>query len=131
MKIYTVYSRANGKSQIEETEFVPEAFSWKGFLLFYNLFWAFSVKAWSFLAILVVFYLSFYFANTYAHEYKEIMQNITRVAFIMFGVFGNDLWRVSLEKRGYIFKDVIAAKDDIEASYKYFSKKQNEQSSNN
>jgi hypothetical protein len=126
MKIYTVYVRPSVGGTAEDIELVPEAFSLKGFLMLYNFVWAISVKCWSFAAMLAVFYVSFYYSSTHLPEYKIITANITQVLFVAFGIFANDFWRASLEKRGYICKAVIAAKNDIEASYKYFSNYKND-----
>jgi hypothetical protein len=116
MKTYTVYIKQSD-DDISHIEYVPEKFSWTGFLfnsiwLIYNRLWS---QAFLFLAILILIY-QLELAGIIAPNISLMIW--VGISFFI-GFTGNDMLRRRLERRGYKFSDIIIASSESEAELKF------------
>lgn len=122
MRIYTVHiappAGANGREP--RVAFVKEGFSWPAF--FFNWVWALFKGMW--LTALVLFFAGI--AAVAAIERLSLSptaQSVASLAFILLcGIFGNDLVRWELGRRGYREAGVVAAPNLAAAEQRAFER---------
>ena len=117
-RIYTVYER--GKTAKGDTVFVPEGFSIFAFI--FGVLWLWFHRAWFaggiLLALVAVLML---LPGTIGLDPVMALGARLVLGFAV-GVFGFDLWRDSLERRGYEFKGVVSAGSKDEAELRYYAR---------
>ena len=105
MDIFTIYS--NDQDVWEKLDFVAikEGFSWGAF--FFAPFWALWHGIWwVFIGVLVVYWFIYQVElSLLTFNYSEEL--ILIILGFIFGLFGNDIRRIYLERRGYIFLDIV------------------------
>ena len=105
MEIFTIYSNDQNSWVNMDVVAIKEGFSWEAFfflplwVLWHRLWWLFIGILGMFFLIKQIDYIFFSF------YYSEILI-IIFIGFIL-GLFGNDIRRRDLERRGYSFLDVI------------------------
>lgn len=99
MKFWTAHLRAGA-----EPVLVREGFSW-GALIF-GWIWMLLHRAW--IPALLLFAAGVIVAALTTDGIRLVLIGV--IAAIQ-GLFGNDLWRWSLERRGYTLAHVVAARD--------------------
>jgi hypothetical protein len=99
MRVWTVHTREASRPVL-----VPERFTWGGLLL--GPFWLFARGAWLAGVIALVLTLAIAFAKI------GIAGSVLGFGVSwLIGLFGNDLRRWSLARRGYVFAQVVAEQD--------------------
>ncbi len=116
MRTYTVYLKQDDQN-ISNIKYVPEKFSWPGFL--FSMPWLIYHKLWVQVFLFIVFLILLQ-----QLELAYIVEaNISVLVYIcvslLLGFTGNDILRRDLEKRGYIFYDVVIASSEQEAELKF------------
>lgn len=122
MKIYTVYTKPQDDKTIESAVFVPEAFSWNSIIFPWNFAWSIMNRAWILLVVLLVY---FFFSLPESVLGKNAGMYVTAIKLPLLpflGVWGNDLWRLSLKNRGYRLDTVVSGKNESEAQLRYFER---------
>lgn len=127
MKTYTVYLKQDDQN-ISNIEYVPEKFSWAGFV--FNTLWLLYHRLWIQALLFMVFLILMH-----QLELAGILEsNISVIVWIgvsfFIGFTGNDMLRSSLEKNGYVFYDVIVASSEREAELKFICKNYQEEEFN-
>lgn len=120
MKVFTVYINPKAEKPEETAEFVPEAFSWWGFLFPINIFWSLYNRCWILLLMIICVEAAHYM---FANEFGLGLQSsfAFRLPFVIFfGLSANDFWRKSLEMRGYVMDQIISSENLSEAQHRYF-----------
>jgi hypothetical protein len=119
MKIFTVHTNPNAKDVTESASFVPEGFNWFAIIFPLNVFWAINNRCWLFL-IAVIFYA---FSNIIGRDILGMsMGSIVTVKLVLlpfFGFWANDLWRRSLNRRGFQLVSIVSGKDVTEAQRRW------------
>ncbi len=116
MRTYTVYIKQDD-DDIPHIEYIPEKFSWAGFIL--NTIWLIYNRLWS-QALLFLTTIVLVYQLELAYIISPNMSLIIWIGISFFvGFTGNDMLRRRLEKQGYVFSDVIIASSENEAELKY------------
>lgn len=120
MKIYTVYTNQTAEKPVETAVFVPEGFSLLALIFPFNFIWAIMNKSWLFLVILLVYFFSS-IPISFAGDDVYFFATMVKLALFPFlGVWCYDLWRNSLENRGFTMQAVVSGKNESEAQLRYF-----------
>lgn len=119
MKIYTVYTKDIGPSQLEDLVLVKEGFSWMAAIL--NFFWAFYHKMWVAGSILLIVNIVFIFLETKGYMEPEIVHSIKVGLLLFIGYNFNDWYRNNLIKQGLIPCGLVSGKNEDEARYKFIT----------
>lgn len=127
MKTYTVYLKQDDQN-ISNIEYIPEKFSWVGFL--FSTLWLLYHRLW-----LQAFFFIVFIILLNQLELAGILEaNISLVVWIAVSFFigftGNDMLRRSLEKKGYVFYDIIVASSEQEAELKFICQNYQEEEFN-
>ncbi|MCE3231869.1 MAG: hypothetical protein K0R98_126 [Rickettsiaceae bacterium] len=119
MKIYTIHIDKNNPEYLERAEFIQEGFSlWAAVFL---VFWAIFHRMWLCAAALIVANICFITMENSGiinHSVSLVLQ-LGFIAYV--GFEANNWYRRSLERKGYEFYEIIAAKNIEEAKYKFFT----------
>ncbi|MBI1180725.1 MAG: DUF2628 domain-containing protein [Alphaproteobacteria bacterium] len=114
-KIYTVHERGGIEGDVE---FVREGFSFWAFL--FSFVWLWFHRAW--LAGTLVFaaflLLGAFESVTGIPAYLDVTIQVVLAAGV--GIFGNDLYRAALARRGYVEAGVASGGSVEEAELRYF-----------
>jgi hypothetical protein len=116
MQAYTIYIKKE-KDSIVGIEYVPEGFTWLGFIL--NGFWLIYNRLWRPFAFFV---LTIIMLNQM--EYADVITPTISMVVLLglslyIGLSGYDMIRKRLERMGYELHDVVFANSDAEAGLKY------------
>jgi hypothetical protein len=103
VRVWTAHVRPGS-----EPVLVREAFSWGAF--FFGWLWRLVHRAW--IPALVLLALGIVIALLTGDGTRLLLLGALAV---LQGLFGNDLWRWSLERRGYTLAHVVAAADSDSA----------------
>lgn len=117
MKVFSVY--LNKKNQIENAEFIENAFSFKAFI--FKSLWCFFNKLWSvgFILLAVESYIAFNINTGVMNVWVGSI--ISMVLMIYLGFTASQWKEIALKKRGYSFKENIVANNYLEAQLKFFN----------
>jgi hypothetical protein len=120
MKIYTVLLNPTDKNPFESAQFIAEGFNLYAFI--FSGFWALSHRMWWMAALFFTLHLgSGYFGNMIGLSASSIL--FLELGFrVMIGLSANDLWRMTLERKGWITSDVIVAYSELEATHRYLER---------
>lgn len=116
MQAYTIYIKKD-KDSIIGIEYIPEGFTWLGFIL--NGFWLIYHRLWRPFAF---FILTILMLNQM--EYADVITPTVSMIVLSglslyIGLAGHDMMRKRLERKGYELHDVVFASSDAEAGLKY------------
>jgi len=120
MKVFTVHTRRGSLDIDRDVVIVKEGFSWPAFI--FSVIWAIWCRLWlvaiGLLVVEVIASAMMAWLNT-----SMTTQAIVAVGLALgLGVFGNDLWRWTLARRGFVMSDVVAAADRDAAEQRYFER---------
>jgi uncharacterized protein YacL len=110
MKQYKVF-----KHPSETIEAVKIGWSWPAF--FFSFIWALVKKMWALGIGLLV--LSLIFISMIGPGADLLINILSVIVSIIFGIYGNSWLEKNLESRGYEVKDIITAKNPEEAKAIY------------
>lgn len=123
--IFTIYTNPSDRDEIENTEVVPEGFSWLAFIfpiifLLYKKCWILAI---SWLALTTFAQYIILEVELNKLPYTIILFNaVTFLARILLGFHIYDYIRFKLERKGYILQDIIAEDNRNRALQRYFDR---------
>ena len=120
MRIYTVHLGPQRAGRERDVRFVKEGFSWPAF--FVSLPWALVKGLWRVALGFFLAQLALSAAIEALHVSDSAAAGLTLAYFILAGMFGNDLMRAELARRGYAQIGVIAASDLAAAEQRAFER---------
>ena len=112
MKFYRIFSDKTD----QKVEITHERFSIISGIL--NIFWAFYRGHWQ--IAIIYFLIILIIVSSFSNEMTQYFSHFTT---ILFAIFPCEIEELSYKIKGYKFKEVIAANNEIEAEYKYLSSK--------
>lgn len=118
MRVYAVYEPPWTKGGASEAVFIPEGFAWGAFV--FGPFWALwlGLLRWSFLLLAALLGL---FALAGLAGFDEAALAAALFGFALYcGFAGNDRRQQALERRGYRFAGVVAARNRLHAELRHF-----------
>ena len=119
MRVYTVHRRSAGPFREDDVQLVREGFCWGAAI--FGPFWALYRGLWL-TALLLVFALAVMLALVAAMGGEPVSSfGIQFGLFLLAGLFGNDLRRWTLTRRGYDFESVVASDSLPRAERRYFN----------
>jgi hypothetical protein len=110
MKQYKIFKHPSGT-----TEAVKQGWSWPAFL--FSFVWALVKKMWA--IGIGLFILSLIFISMVGREADILINGISVVVSVIFGMYGNSWREKNLESRGYEMKDTVTAANPGEAIAKF------------
>ena len=117
MRIYTYHMRP-GETALVDAVAVREGFSWPAFL--FSSLWALTHRLW----LVAVILLAVPGVLQYTVDNGWLQPAIASTMLLLFGFYvgcsGNDWWRESLERRGYVLAGITCARDLAEADRRFF-----------
>ncbi len=116
---YTVHVK-DDVTNIDGVEFVPEGFNLWAFL--FGAFWAFYQRLWIAGGVIVALQavaIHFVQSGLFSEGGSSMIQVLLSLAL---GLFGNDLIRRRLERRGFIFTDVVIAENETKATQRFLDR---------
>ena len=120
MKVFTVHTRRGGLDFDRDFVVIKEGFSWPAFL--FSVIWAIWCRLWLVAAGLLL-------VEAITGALMALLNAGMATQFILagglalgLGVFGNDLWRWTLARRGFVMSDIVAATDRDAAEQRYFER---------
>ncbi|MBM3952071.1 MAG: DUF2628 domain-containing protein [Rhodospirillales bacterium] len=117
MRMYTAYVRHGGLDPDRDVVLVKEGFSWPAFV--FGPLWALTRRLWL-TAVAFAFVLVGLEAAMRAFAFDGIVSAaLILILSVAFGWLGNDLRRRKLERRGFVFRGVVAG-NDIDAALARF-----------
>lgn len=116
--IYTVHER--GAPENGDTIFVREGFSIFAFI--FGVLWLWFHRAWFAGGMLLIAVALLALLPQWTGMDLILSAGLRLVIGFGVGVFGFDLWRDALDRRGYDFKGVVAAGSKEEAELRYFAR---------
>jgi hypothetical protein len=119
MKIYTVHVKENNPDALEDIVLVEEGFSWYATIL--HVFWALYNKMWALSAVIFVFEVIFAMLETSSFINSEVIDAVRCGFLLLIGANFNDWYRDYLDKKDYIFQEVVSGKNEDDARYKYIT----------
>jgi hypothetical protein len=123
MRIYTVHERGGPEGEVA---FVREGFSLWAFL--FSFVWLWAQRAWlaGFLTLVALLLLAV--ARTAIGIAPPLALALQLAVAVGVGLFGHDLRRAALTRRGYVETGVVAAGGLDEAELRYFARRVGEAS---
>lgn len=118
MKTYSVHALAWSAAEDADVVIVAEGFSWPALL--FGPFWALWHGMWkTAIALLVIGAVigGLGAAARLAPDAVSVLQLLVQVGL---GLWGNDLRRLALARRGYVERAVVAGRDARDAEHRYF-----------
>jgi hypothetical protein len=106
MKQYKIFKHPSGA-----TEAVKQGWSWPAFL--FSFLWAMVKKMWA--IGIGLFILSAIFISMAGKEAHILINGISVVVSVIFGIYGNSWREKNLESRGYEMKGTVTAAKPEEA----------------
>jgi hypothetical protein len=106
MKQYKVFKHSTGA-----IEAVKQGWSWPAFL--FSFIWAVAKKMWA--IGIGLFILSLIFISMVGREAYVLINGISVVVSVIFGIYGNSWREKNLESRGYEMKDTVTAANPRDA----------------
>lgn len=120
MRIYSVHIRRGGLDPERDIVLVREGFSWPAAL--FAPFWALWCGLWI-PAIALVLAIGGLMAISGALGASGVFTGIVLAGVAaVTGYIANDLYRANLERRGFVFQDIVAAQDRDSAEHRFFDR---------
>jgi len=110
MKQYKVYKHPSGA-----IESVKQGWSWPAFL--FSFIWALVKKMWAIGIGLLI--LSLVFISMLGTGSDLLINAVSIIVSVIFGIYGNSWREKNLESRGYEMKDTITAENPEDAVTKF------------
>lgn len=100
--------------------FIPEGFNLMAFI--FTFLWALYHRLW---AVALLFFALPVMATLYGnfmHLHPSSVMILDLGIRVIVALLANDLWRSSLERKGWITTDVIVANSMLEASHRFYDR---------
>jgi hypothetical protein len=115
--MYTAYVRHGGLDPDRDVVLVKEGFSWPAFV--FGPLWALARRLWLAAAVFALILVGSEMMMRAFVRDEIAMTALTLILSAVFGWVGNDLRRRKLERRGFVFRGVVAG-GDIDAALARF-----------
>lgn len=119
MKIYSVQTLPWSSASDSAVVLIAERFNW--YALVFGPFWALWHGLWRTAIVLVVIGAAIGGAGTLAGLAPDAVSVFQVIVQIGLGLWGNDLRRAALSRRGYVERAVVAGRNADEAEHRYFT----------
>jgi hypothetical protein len=120
MKIYNFYRKTDNNSDLENSIIIEDKFSWQASV--FNFAWFLYHKMWfaSFLSFLLSILISLLFQKTIIDQTTYLCLN--GFYMIIIGAFATNWHEIYLKSKSFVLDDVICAKNEEKALFKYLSR---------
>lgn len=120
MRVFTIHTRRSGLNPDRDIVVVKEGFCWPAF--FFSVVWALWCRLW--LVAVGLFVAEAVTGGIMAWlGANAVSRAIVSIGLaLIIGVIGNDLRRWTLERRGFIESDIVAAADRDAAERRFFDR---------
>ena len=119
MKIYSVQALPWSAASDADVVLVPEGFNW--FALIFGPFWALWHGMWRTAIALVVIGAVLGGLGALIGVEPDVVSVFQFLVQIGLGLWGNDLRRAALARRGYVERAVVCGRNQDEAEQRYFT----------
>jgi Protein of unknown function (DUF2628) len=120
MRIWTVHLKPTDKNPYANALFISEGFNIFAFL--FTGFWALANRIWWLAGcIFLAQYGTLYLAKLAGFSSTSIVMIDIAIRVIL-GLCGNDFWRMSLSKAGWVMSDIIVANNMLDAAHRYYGR---------
>ena len=119
-KIYNVYLNPADNNPLESAIFIEDGFSFMAFL--FNGLWAIYYRVWGLLAACLIIGTIIELVALRTGMGSEAMGILSVLFYIWVGFEACDWYGAALEKRGYVFYEIISATYSLEAKLRFFDK---------
>ena len=119
MKIYSVQTLPWSSSSDGDVVMIVEGFSWPA--LIFGPFWALWHGMWRTAIVLLVIGAAIGGLGAGAGFAVDLVSVFQILVQIGLGLWGNDIRRAALARRGYVERAVVAGRDGEEAEHRYFT----------
>lgn len=119
MKIYSVQTLPWSSASDSSVVFIADRFSWPA--LIFGPFWTLWHGMWRTTIGLVVIGAAIGGASALVGLAPDAVSVFQVLVQIGLGLWGNDLRRAALARRGYVERAVVAGRDAVEAEHRYFT----------
>lgn len=119
MKTYSVQTLPWSSASDSSVVLIAEKFSWPA--LVFGPFWALWHGLWRTAIVLVAIGAVIGGAGTLAGLAPDAVSVFQVLVQIGLGLWGNDLRRAALARRGYVERAVVAGRNEAEAEHRFFT----------
>ncbi len=119
MKTYSVQTLPWSSASDSGVVLIAERFNW--FALIFGPFWALWHGMWRTAIVLLVIGAAIGGVSAVAGLAPNAVSVFQVLVQIGLGLWGNDLRRAALARRGYVERAVVAGRDADEAEHRYFT----------
>lgn len=120
MKVFTIHTRRHGLDPDRDIVVVKEGFSWPAFL--FSAVWALWSRLWLVALGIIIAEALAGALMSWLNASVVTQTSISMGLAVLLGVIGNDLKRWTLERRGFIQSDIVAAADGDAAEHRFFER---------
>jgi len=119
MKTYSVQTLPWSSASDSSVVLIAEGFNWPA--LIFGPFWALWHGMWRTVIVLLVIGAAMGGASALAGLTPDAVSVFQFLVQIGLGLWGNDLRRAALARRGYVERTVVAGRDEVEAEHRYLT----------
>ena len=119
MKTYSVQTLPWSSARDGDVALIVEGFSWPA--LFFGPFWALWHGMWRTAIALLVIVAAIGVLGAATGVAADLVSVLHILVQIGLGLWGNDIRRAALARRGYVERAVVAGRDGEEAEHRYFT----------
>ncbi len=119
MKTYSVQTLPWSAASDSDVVMIAEGFNWFAFI--FGPFWALWYGMWRTAIVLVVIGAALGGLGTLAGVMPDVVSVFQFLVQIGLGLWGNDLRRAALARRGYVERAVVCGRNQAEAEQRYFT----------
>ncbi len=119
MKTFSVQTLPWSSASDSDVALIVEGFSWPA--LIFGPFWALWHGLWRSAIVWVVIVALVGGVGALTGVVTDAVSAVLLLVQIGFGLWGNDLRRAALARRGYVEHAVVAGRDGVEAEHRYFT----------
>jgi hypothetical protein len=119
VKTYSVQTLPWSSASDGSVVLIAEGFNW--YALIFGPFWALWHGMWRTAIVLLVIGAAIGGVGALAGLAPDAVSVSQVLVQIALGLWGNDLRRSALARRGYVERAVVAGRNQVEAEYRYFT----------
>jgi hypothetical protein len=119
VKTYSVHTLPWSAASDGDVVLIAERFSWPA--LIFGPFWALWHGMWRTVIVLLVIGAAIGGGGALAGLAPDAVSVFQALVQIGLGLWGNDLRRAALARRGYVERAAVAGRNEAEAEHRYFT----------